>query len=831
MVSTVSFVTFARPWWLFALLVVVIPPLLALLFRRRSKIPVLSTTLQCLAVVAAVVALADPYLPLGRGAAKQYIFLRDVSASTRGQLEYSLAWPDDLPCVRYDFAASVVRSGGLVDRTATNAGAAIRLAQSQAHRSAGIVIRTDGQFGGDWHEAAASLGRTGVKVTIIPMESPLPDGRIAMIKAYRDADENGKVHLTLSLDSNAPRKRMVTIWRGDDAEKPLLKREELLLGPTTLRLVDVPPGDRAVIYHAKLSPGDDFPENDVASAVVLPVARRIAVIAKEKDSQFVRTLAGETKIPISWLNPSDAPSDAGKWDRFSAVVLVDETGTLLSQNQREALANYVRAGGGLVLVGVGPHATAADRNDPLNRVSALLANPYQRKAMKVTVVLDASGSMAQRTGRRVKFDVAIDAVMSLRRHLTAHDSLAVITFCDKAKRIYDSGSLRIDFTAVRDALARVQSVGPTHVMDALIEANRTKPPKNTLGLVLLVSDLNAKPFEAATAAKLFRKSGQSLAIVATRSGTPGKRPATDLEYLALLLKAPLKHRHSLLGLAEVFAGFLRDSRPSAVRRGRFRLVGPGMPFDVVPRSLPELNAYFLCAETNRAEVLLRAGGDPLLARKRVGLGASVCLAIPGSVLSNPVWRKSSPVRKLLGGAVRWTLRRTKDSRFSGRIVSNVGADTKKFRFRFDARDKTGPMNLLKLKLRASMLPSGGMIREIVLPQVSPGRYEANFDRPDQPFTLVVTDTSGNGKKIWQQAFANLLGQEFSAVGAHWGNLRRLAKLTGGRIVAPQELSSLARQWAKRRGTPIWYWLLAAAVAFMLVDWVITRPWKRLSIDD
>jgi len=527
------------------------------------------------------------------------------------------------------------------------------------------------------------------------------------------------------------------------------------------------------------------------------------------------------------IPPAGAPAAAEGWMDYAAVLLADATGTLLDEKRRLALEEYVRGGGGLVLIGAGPHEKPADRDDPLNRVAALIANPYERRPMKVIVALDASGSMAEPgvdaagPSKQVKFDLAVEAVMSLQRHLTGADLLEVIAFSDSARLAYDGGKGPPDFGALRDALAGVSPGGSTDVMAALRLATRAAAPTDRQGLVILVSDLvPTRPFDPVAAAEMFKDKNLSLAIVAVVSGGRTQPAAAGLEVLADRLKAPLVRRESLTGLAEVFARFLRLSRGDAIRRGGFRPDEGGSALGLPAAAMPGLDAYILCAGASDAEVSLRAQGDPLLARRRAGLGRSVSFAVPLGG-DNAALRSSAWFKSLLAAAVQWAIRPGDDPRFAGQI-SRTGT---KLRILLTAQDASGPMNLLELSARAEFPAQGRhKVREVPLAQTAPGRYEADLDVGAGPLSLLVR--LADGGVVWREALAQTCPSEFAAIGANWENLQRLADLTGGRIVRGERLQDLTRQWRQGRYRDAWPFLLAAAVAVMLLEWCLTRVWRK-----
>jgi len=817
-----AIVHFDEPWWLLACLVGAVPPLITWLARRGGRhISPVSVALQCLALVLAAGALARPTVPLGSGAAKSWLTLTDASSSARSQGGPLKTWPEDVPREDYAFATTVAPVAEGLDRNATRITPALQLATARAERLAGVVIRTDGQFHhDDWPPAAASLGRADLPVLIVPLESPPPDARIARLSAQRRA---GAVDLRLTVRSNWLMRRRVRVRR-QTAQAPLLDRTlDLLPGDSaTIRLSETPPADRAALYHASLSPADAFPENDVASAIVRPKAQRVAVVSAAGTWDAAKLL-DPLGIAVENLSALQAPKDAAGWMDYAAVIVVDATGTLLSATQRATLAQYVRNGGGLVLLGAGPYGSAADRDDPLNRVAALVANPYEREPLEIIVALDASGSMAEPTpgeggARQIKFDVAAQAVLALRRHMTPADSLRVIVFSDTPRLIYSSGRTRPDFARLAEALDEVRPAGPTKAQPALEMALAQETAAGKRRLVLLVSDLLSEPFDAGALAWQFRSQRADLAIVATLTADAADQPGrAALEQLAAQLGAPLVRSERLARLAQVFAGFLRDARGPTVRTdgGPFSLTVEGPLFGLEAESLPKVQSYLLAAVQPGAEALARAAADAVLARRAVGLGRSVSLALPLTAGANRRWQDWPGWPGLASAMVPWTMTGGNDPRFAV-TVRRTGPT---LHVSVDAADADGPMDRLSLAVRLDQ-PGRQEPLEVPLVQSGVGRYEATLAADAGPVAMQIL--LADGKTVWRAAPAAGASAEFQAIGADWAALNRLADLTGGRIVSHATLPRWVERVESRGARAIWAYLLAAALAAMLAEWATTR---------
>lgn len=832
-----SVLTFGRPVLLLTLAAVVAPVLLSRRSARRGhRVAPLSVALQCTAVALAALALAGPAAPVGPGQRKPVLVFQDVSASCRVQRDRTIQLPPDVPVEHLAFASSVAADAAGLDANRTDLAPALRLAAARAAEIAGVFIHTDGRFTDRWYAAAEALAATGLPVAIVPMDSPPADARIAEFDATRRPD--GSVRLRVTVRANALDRRTLTVRRVRPAgAEPLVDRPLDLLGdqPVTITVTDAAPLAAAAEYRAQLTPADTFGENDSAAVGTLPMRRVVAVIGPVP--QAGAALAGLQGVDVRVVDAARCGADAGWWMDFASVVLADANGQLLARPARAALERYVRSGGGLVLIGAGPHGSPADRDDPLNRAAALAADPYQRKPLRAIVILDASGSMAEASGAagRVKFDQAVEAVGSLRRHLTAADSLSVITFSDDANQVYDSGPGPPDFGAVGEALSQVRPGGSTDVGKALDLAAGQVLPAGRDGFVLVVSDLRTKPFDPRAAAEAFDQRGLSLAVVAISSaGDSSSAEAPPLEALARLLKGPLvAGQEDLSGLAKVFADLLRRTRGDALRRGQFpaAVVRPLLGLTVGP--LPDVQAYLLAAPQSGADVVAQVAGerDPLLAVRQVGMGRSVTLVMPSGPNENPVWRQSGELARIVGRAVAWSLRPGQDPRFSGQARRQDG----QLRVVLEARDANGPVNGLVPVVR--IVPIGAASGEVAgsfpLEQTAPGRYEGSAGDPGTSLGVEIATGGGSaenspqsGRVVWQDFLPAQAPVELAEVGADAAKLSRLAELTGGRIVRTHDLDPFGQRLAAARRRALWPILLALAVGLMLTEWAITRVRRR-----
>ncbi|OPX25044.1 MAG: hypothetical protein B1H04_00800 [Planctomycetales bacterium 4484_123] len=810
--------TLLRPWWLLALSASLLPLLAARWAGRRGRgVSRWSVTTQCVVIAAVALALAGPQTsPLGR-AKLPCLLLLDASASVRGQ--DCPAMPAGTAVDRVYFAAGLGRVRP-ASGASTNAAPALRLIASRSSADLAVaIIATDGRFTDPdaWPAAARAVAATELKLLIVPMDRPVPDARIAHLAArHRD----GRVQLTVTAVANAPLRRRLVLRRTGRGV-PLLERTLTLLpdAPVTLRSADTLLADAAE-YTAELSPADRLGENDSARVLVLPAELKLTAVGP---SGPLRHLLGSLGRKVTFLGDfGELPASATSLAAYAGIVLADATGSALTADQRRALAEYVRSGGGLVLIGVGPHRKPADRQDPLNQVLPLVANPFQRRPLHLRVLLDCSGSMAQPAAgpkgpRQIKFDLAAQAVVALKEHLTAKDRLTVITFADTSRVLYRAAGPP-DFAALRRLLGQVKPAGSTNVTPALAEALRRPAAPGTRPMLLVLSDLQTEAFDPAGWAAKLRQAKAHLAVVAIGKAHPGPQ-APPLKTLTDLLKgASYVRRDDLAGLARVFAALVRAGRGPILHRQRSPLSIVAPLFGTGLTALPAVEAHLLTAARPGCELLVRTtGGEPVLARRQAGIGRSVSLALPIEGL-NAAWVADPRAGRLLSGAVRWTLRAGNDPRFDVELTRRAN----RLHVTVSAREEGRGIDGLRLGLEVW---TGRRRVSTTLHQAGPGLYRASVPcPPDVPAAVAVRDAQG--RRLWQGSAAALAGQEFRELGADYETLRRLAELTGGRIVPARKLPEVLRAARRRQQLPLWPWLLGLALALMLAEWCLTHTTRK-----
>jgi hypothetical protein len=226
-----------------------------------------------------------------------------------------------------------------------------------------------------------------------------------------------------------------------------------------------------------------------------------------------------------------------------------------------------------------------------------------------------------------------------------------------------------------------------------------------------------------------------------------------------------------------------------------------------------VDAYILSTSHSDADVTLRIGSADILARRTVGLGRSVSLALATADGANSALVATGEFIGALASATKWASRRAPDARFSGEVARRGKAALVTLR----AADSAGaPINMLELSV-GSLAGLDETVGKTPMRQIAPGRYTAEFALGELASNFHVIDAGG--AVVWRGGLQKTYPREFDAIGPNYANLRRLASLTGGRLVEPRALAEIAGASGQTGRWEIWPWLAGLALMLMLLDWI------------
>jgi hypothetical protein len=814
-----------RPWILVGLVLLMVPGFLAQRAEAKGQTSSRrSVGLRAIAIIAVVFALAGMQMVGPGGSNGPWLVMTDISGSTRTQHDTPVTFDDTRAVNRVYFAASPTVPGQPVDDSRTDIASALDVAVREvADGTSGVVIVTDGRFNGSpWYEQAEALRATGVPVRIVPMDAPPADARILSFSGHRDGDQvrlRARFHTTDDMDILGRAFRIRPNLEMLGAKIFTLPAQQVT--HTGLK-EDLSP-DRAGIYEFALDGSDDFPENNSATVLLPPANPRILILAQDP-APWASAVEEITGIDTEERTFQGCPPNADLLTDFSAIVLVDSTGHGLASLQRSAIAQFVHTGGGLVLIGAGPYTSPADLDDPLNEVSALLADPSRRRPLDLVVLLDRSGSMGEVLPDGTSpFDKARQATESLQEQLTDGDALRIIAFADTARTVFDSGTDPIDWTAVHETLVDVEPAGGTNAGTALQAGASLPSHEGKHRMLLLVSDLDTEPFDANSLAAEIAQTDTSLAIIKVYAsevltgpyGTPAGMAA--LHALAEQLRAPsitLQADFTVKSLSAFFGTFIMQSRGEPVRRGEFADIALTLPHISRSAMMPPLTSHMIATPTGDDVVVLSSSGsDPLLAARSVGLGRSITLAIPMETGQNNAWMRDRDFKSFVGAMVEWARNQRQATILAGGVETLPTGE----RMLFVATDPSKTLELpndMKLVLHPPMDDQP----TITLTPEGRGAFTAPLPAGWEGQFLEVRDAQGT--LLFGQSMRSAGNVEFQRIGPDWKMLQELATRTGGELLDNRTV--LTRQEAPRKVISCWPGLMVLGVVAMLIDWLGTK---------
>jgi len=652
-----SVIQFARPLLLMALA----PAIAAIWWRRRraaGRRP--GAPLRWTAGGLVLIALAGPELRCSGDPTA--VVLLDASASQGRPATWDGPIPDGWTVERIRFAAGLEGRGGTLDRTRTDLAPALTMLAERDRPPTAAIIVSDGRFT-DAETLEPLLGRMarrGTRFLWVGRAGGGADARVTDLTAAIGAD--GVVEVTATVAADAAMTRTVAIGWGAGGEPVATGRVRLEPGePSTVAVLTTRPDGRLGWLRAQLLEDDLLTANNrlvlpvrSTAPTVLWVAAADAAAPTAPDDWRVRQAAFEA-----------LPADPSALLAYDAIAVVDASGEALSAAQRAALAGYVNLGGGLVLIGAGPYGPRG-RADPLNGVLPLRIEPRPRRPLDVTVLLDASGSMAHPAadGGGRKFDLVRRAVMAMAREgLREGDHLRVFTFAAITVERFKRHVTAADLADLGEILRKVEPAGASWINTALHRAwDRTGSPSADR-VVLVFGDLRTGPFDADRWARRLSAAGVHLAVVAVGDGDadgPLKRLADEAGGW-FECRADVAEAGALLGR------LLDETRRTPLIR-RVDVVRPtGLVFGREWITLPAVDARLAAEARPPSEVLAVAGDEAPLLACRDGAGRVVHLAAPLEGPHNRTWRTAVDARALLAAAVGWVRPPAGDGRYGGEL--------------------------------------------------------------------------------------------------------------------------------------------------------------------
>lgn len=844
--------TFGAPEWFFLL-----PALIALGWRKRAWR--LHEPVRALALIALVLALADPRLRIG-GSGLDVWVLMDRSDSIAEQaaaqapevasiLERAKRGEDRVffidyavDAVRRDQGDPVLRGG--THRTRTDVALEFALAQFAPDRAARLLVLSDGY-------ATAPLGATAEKVlrSGVPLDYRLTDGgngadfRVGQVETPARVLPGEAFLVEFTIAGN----RDATVpWEvSREGRVAAQGTAEVRGGVAHVRLTDRLGGGGAVRYTVRAKPAQDaYSENNHAEAwVEVAGGPRVVLITNYPDDPLAALLRAQGLAVDLVTEPGRLAAPALTGVRL--VVINNVPASRVAPEFLGALEFFVREqGGGLLMAGgqnsFGSGGYFSSAIDPLLPVSMEMRKEHRKLATAMSIVLDRSGSMAASAGAGVtKMDLANSGTARAIELLGEFDAVAIHAVDSAAHEIVGLAQVGGNRDRMIDAARRVQSTGGGIFVYQGLLAGWDELKKAQTGqrhLILFADAADAEePGDYKKLLAEMRTEGATVSVIGLGSATDSD--AAFLRDVADRGGGRIFFNANAADLPEIFAQeTVSVARSAFIKESTATLGTPGWSEIAArtPQWLPQVDAYnlgYLRPEATASLVTTDEYQAPLVAAWARGAGRVVAVAFPlGGPLSDQVraWPGYGDFVQTLS---RWLV--GEDAPPGLALRTRLEGDRLTLELLYDETWATRVAEAAPVALLAwsGADRSKDEVRPLVWERIEPGRFQAS----------AMLEPGRRVRGVVRLGSAALpFGPLAPSGSAEWGfeqervqELRQLSMRSGG--VDRLNLASIwdAPRPVNHRG--VRGWLLAAWLVLLLIDAALTQldvsllPRRRLRL--
>ncbi|HEY1684201.1 MAG TPA: VWA domain-containing protein [Tepidisphaeraceae bacterium] len=826
-----------------ALWLMVALPALALVgwFTRSGLRPIARVTvtvIRCLALIAGIIALADPVseAPAHPNVPRTFYILQDRSLSMGGDPAADVA-ARTLPGLvgmqaeKFYFSDAIWRPDQSPrSRDQTDIATALDSLADQIGESTGshIVLITDGRSTrGLPTDAATRFALRGNKIDVLPagLHHYTPAHFVEVNPPLNTrVGISSSIRVTLSSDLGPA----ATIKLFDSNHRELQEREIPMPGEPTLMLPFDPHEDGLRNYLVQAEVGGQIVDQRQVPIYVQGPPRILLVDNVPEEAGPLAKALSPLNMPVDLITADKWPSDLTP---YAAVIVSDLAGDELTPDQRGSLRDFVESqGSGLIFIG-GSNVIAARWNEnPLHDLLPirLKENPPTKVKQKlpdisVAFVLDQSGSMNEALpGSSVsKLEMVKAAAIASMQSMPESARLAVIAFewqphvvvpptpitqrQDIATKI-DSiacGGGTVMYPAIQKGLETLHNMGGDKYLIVLTDGDSAPPPDGDQW-----SNLS---FQAL-------KDGVSW----TSIGVGSDADQNLLRNLATGAGGRYAYCNTVDQIPKVFIDRAKAIRRNtqAVQTAFSPIVGPDLS-DL--RSLSSTKFPSLLG-SNLAEILpgsrtllLTDKRNPLLTSWQFGAGKVFAFTSDAKNLWAKSWLASPIFSKFWTTLVSSVARPHEPMHATEKTISQGNH----FVLAYHVRSANGEI-AENLAAHVSVQPPIPQAPEVSTPQ--PGEYKITLDLPsdDQSHSVDVTLQSAAQGTIHHRAILTApKSAELSATGPDWQSCQEIAAAGNGicsadpSVIAAAIRSEPPNQSFLRR-TSLWPWF----VAIMLILWPV-----------
>ncbi len=392
--------------------------------------------------------------------------------------------------------------------------------------------------------------------------------------------------------------------------------------------------------EARIAARDYFPENNVFYKSVYVVPKPKVLLVSERDLPLAKVLSEIYDIEIS---------DLRNLENYAAVFLDDLPASRLSKEDTASLREYVAEGSGLVVIGgSNSYEKGGYRDTLLETLLPVKSIKSQTigKGVGVVIAIDVSGSTGALFGGATKADVEKAIAVGLLRELNREDSLGIVAFTSNAYAVAPFG-VYPDRKEVEGKIERLKFGGGTIIYAAQMAADIMLGNFSGSRNLILISDgITSYP-------EVSMERARSMAARGIRTYAVGVGYDTNEAFMQQLASAgnglyfkPEEYQRLkiVFGEEEIEE---REAYPLTITT-KAHFITQNVALNASIYGFNEVTA-----KTN-AQLLVTAGGSPVITAWRFGLGRVVSLTTDnGAKWASQLY--SGENSKLISAIANWAI--------------------------------------------------------------------------------------------------------------------------------------------------------------------------------
>lgn len=722
-----------------------------------------------------------------------------------------------MPAEQFD----VQKIYSVVNTHSTDIAAALRLAQAALPTDAQrrIVLISDGNENlGDATQEAESARANGITVDVLPIDEPkrvdLQVEKMTIPSSLKKGETfEAKIHI-LATDRARAKLRIFRNGRYLGEQEVHMERgRNVFAFPQTIDET----GFHSYTVETE-SATDDIPQNNrgVAFTSVRGDPTALVVHADKGAAKALDQALEETRIQTRSVGLNGLPENVAEMVNYDLIILSNVNAGDLSTAQMKQLESAVRDFGvGLIVIGGDDSFTAGSyRGTPLEDMLPVSMDLSSKKVLPAGALALVVHATEFTDGNRWARDIALAALEALG----PGDYMGIILWDGTDRWLFP-----MEKVGDRTRMGQLINGMNPGDMPSFIKVMETahqglKACQAHLKHMIVFSDGDPMP---PTDAELNSIIADKITISTVMIG--GHVAPDPMIHMAQVGKGRFHDVRSPNQLPQIFIKEAAIILKSSIVEESFK-PKPGDPSEILRgiaiAEMPQLLGYVTTTAKPRSETaLVSANNDPILSQWNYGLGRVVAFTSDAKSKWAANWVGWNRWNSVWGQMAKWALRRIETSTYEATLEIQGG----KGRLLVDALDTEGRF-LNQLDLQASVTLPEGKVVETKLRQTEPGHYEAGFTAPEVGVYLANLRTMKDGILNASQAVGASIPYsiEYRDLRANAHLLRKIAEVSGGRLLNPTDDIFGYQRVPAHRPTAVWIWLLGAAICLFPLDVGIRR---------